>query len=291
MGITSASPGGLGRSAAAAAAALIALAMGLFVASADAALPPVTVSQVEDIVPGPTSSDPFSETIGNRRLDTVDINGDLIFTAGGSADTELWRSDGTEAGTFEIKDIAPGAGFSSLPIWLTEMDGEVFFQANEGFPVKGELWKTDGTEAGTIRIKDINPAIGGIGIGNGAPNNLVNVNGTLFFLANSDSVNGFELWKSDGTEAGTVMVRDLQVGTIEADNFMAVGNRLVFVYDDGVSGKELWTSDGTSAGTQIVKEIGAGAAGGLPAGAARPKSAYTVFGGSLFFAADDGRRR
>jgi ELWxxDGT repeat protein len=34
------------------------------------------------------------------------------------------------------------------------------------------------------------------------------MNGTLFFTAN-DGVNGYELWKSDGTSSGTVLVKDV----------------------------------------------------------------------------------
>ena len=57
---------------------------------------------------------------------------------------------------------------------------------------------------GTIQVKDINT-----GASNSYPDNLTNVNGTLFFQAN-DGSNGTELWKSDGTEAGTGMVRDIR---------------------------------------------------------------------------------
>jgi ELWxxDGT repeat protein len=72
-----------------------------------------------------------------------------------------------------------------------------------------ELWKTDGTAAGTVLVKDIYPGTGnGVGLG---PNNeepvrsLVNVNGVLFFRA-SNGVGRSSLWKSDGTETGTVQV-------------------------------------------------------------------------------------
>ncbi|NIP52547.1 MAG: hypothetical protein GWN61_15505, partial [candidate division Zixibacteria bacterium] len=43
------------------------------------------------------------------------------------------------------------------------------------------------------------------------PSSLINVNGTLFFAA-SDGIHGYELWKSDGTAAGTVMVKDINPG-------------------------------------------------------------------------------
>jgi ELWxxDGT repeat protein len=53
-------------------------------------------------------------------------------------------------------------------------------------------------------VKDINP-----GAFNSYPQSLTVVGNTLFFTA-YDGVNGFELWKSDGTAAGTVLVKDIR---------------------------------------------------------------------------------
>ena len=75
---------------------------------------------------------------------------------------------------------------------------------------------------------------------------LTNVNGTLYFTAN-DGVHGWELWKSDGTEAGTVMVKDIRPGSDEYGvyDLTAVNGTLFFEANDGVHGWELWKSDGT----------------------------------------------
>jgi ELWxxDGT repeat protein len=40
---------------------------------------------------------------------------------------------------------------------------------------------------------------------------LTNVDGTLYFTAN-DGTSGYELWKSDGTEAGALRVKDIRSG-------------------------------------------------------------------------------
>ena len=101
-------------------------------------------------------------------------------------------------------------------------------------------------------------------------------------------MHGRELWKTDGTEAGTVLVLDLFPGSYGSypGDLVMVGNTLFFRADDGVHGRELWKSDGTAAGTVLVKDINPGSFYGSPA------SSYpnylTAVGGTLFFRADDG---
>ena len=91
---------------------------------------------------------------------------------------------------------------------------------------------------------------------------LTNVNGTLFFTAD-DGVNGCELWKSDGTAAGTVLVKDIRPGSCSScpRNLTNVNGTLFFAADDGSDGRELWKSDGTAAGTVLVKDICPGSGG------------------------------
>ena len=69
---------------------------------------------------------------------------------------ELWKSDGTEAGTSMVKDIFPGAesGIASFPLVSVGENGTIYFTANDG--VHGvELWRTDGTTEGTFLVKDL----------------------------------------------------------------------------------------------------------------------------------------
>lgn len=218
---------------------------------------------------------PDSPLNSPRFRSLTDVNGTLFFVVDDVVHgEELWKSDGTNAGTKMVKDINPGA--TSAPFGLTNVGGTLFFTAGDG--VHGhELWKSDGTPEGTVMVKDIRPG------GNSAEiNELVNVNGTLFFNAN-DGTNGEAIWKSDGTEAGTVLVHDIRSG-IESSRIHSMTNvdgTLFLVANDGVHGWELWKSNGTSVSTTLVRDIRSGPIDSHP-------QQLTSVNGMLYFTADDG---
>ena len=192
---------------------------------------------------------------------------------------ELWRVDAT-GGTL-LKDIEPGTG-SGLE-WVAPPDGNLYpkppavrpwARVGNTFYFRGvttahggELWRSDGTAQGTMLVKDI--AQGPAAHYNdftSYPDELTAVGNTVFFVA-SDGVNGKELWKSDGTDAGTALVKAIVPEAWYGPTaLMNVSGTLYFRADDGINGTELWKSDGTAAGTMIVKDIvaGAGSSYGTP---------------------------
>jgi ELWxxDGT repeat protein len=185
----------------------------------------------------------------------TNIRGTLFFTADdGTHGRELWESNGSAAGTFLVTDIDPAS--SASPLYLTNVNGTLFFQANDGTHGQ-ELWESNGAAAGTALVKDIYPGISRYGRPNSSyPKSLTNVNGTLFFQAN-DGIDGVELWRSDGTAAGTELVQDINPLGASSDpsSLMNVNGTLFFLANDGSHGVQIWTSNGTAAGTQVTLDI------------------------------------
>ena len=181
---------------------------------------------------------------GSEPGDLTALNDVVVFSAGGGGKgRELWRTDGTTAGTVRVMDIRPG--WRSSGVYGIARVGDVaYFEANDG--VHGyELWVTDGTTLGTHMVKDILPGAAG-----GNPQQIsynddhrvaVDVLGIAFFTMYGDP----RLWRSDGTEEGTYAVPG---SPRYLDNLTPLGNRVYFSGDG-----YLWRSNGTAAGTKIVK--------------------------------------
>ncbi len=177
---------------------------------------------------------------GSAVLHTAAFGRDLLFLRSlGEERLEVWRSNGTKAGTRRLAQLATSA--PGLPTVLVPAAGRVYFMF-QGFNRK-ELWTSDGTKAGTRFVA-------------GFPNLSqsytpapIAVGSRLFFVANDADV-GFELWTSDGTSAGTRLVRDLVPGRRStAFSFLAAGRDALFFSTISLDGEKLWRSDGTEAGT------------------------------------------
>jgi uncharacterized repeat protein (TIGR01451 family) len=274
-------------------------------------------SLVQDLLPGPESSHPFivgnvGDTVffsagnddGTRSLWTVsgsqdpvlfanleasagafELDGTLYFGASnGVHGHELWRTDGTAAGTTMVKDIREGQFGSFSGQGFALLDGEVYFSAFH--PDYGsELWKTDGTEAGTALVRDIMPGAGG-----SEPREIVAAGGLVFFQAN-DGASGREVWRTDGTEQGTLLIKDVFPGSgnsFRPEELTVLGSAVFFRHGNLTTGEELWRTDGSEAGTVIVRDI-------YPGQTCRPAFCFsnhsrpediTAIGDLLYFSAD-----
>ncbi|HEX8528415.1 MAG TPA: malectin domain-containing carbohydrate-binding protein, partial [Cytophagales bacterium] len=246
---------------------------------------------VKDINPGPKSSSPSELTpFGNAFLFTavdglyrsdgtetgtvrlkefstwpqslVEAGGTAFFAAPAGEGMQIWKSNGTAAGTTLVKEV--GTVFDAYATFkLTPLGGSVFFPAYDD--ARGlELWKSDGTAAGTTLVKDIHPGTSADperpGPNGSAPGSITAFGGAVYFSAD-DGVHGRELWKSNGTAAGTTLVKDLAApedeggfgdGNAMPSQLTVTGEALFFVTNPTWYGSEVYKTDGTAAGTLLL---------------------------------------
>jgi uncharacterized delta-60 repeat protein len=172
------------------------------------------------------------------------VGGVLYFEgvdAGSNA--ELWRTDGTAEGTWQVKDLLPGTA-GSYPTSFFNVDGRLFFTALDA-NAKRRVWTSDGTAAGTVPLDyPLLPTV------SGTPTASVRgavVGDELYLIAATDDATAdTELWRTDGTAAGTRRVLDMAPGLsgIWSTEMLPVGDKLYFVV-----GGLLFVTDGTQAGT------------------------------------------
>jgi ELWxxDGT repeat protein len=259
--------------------------------------------RIGELVPGSDVPGPFGPSHFSR---LTGWNGKLFFVLDDGRGPRLWVSDGTVAGTRSLGDDVP---FASQQAFHPLGGKLLFFTARE-------LWATDGTPAGTVRVAE--------GVGTDVDNNyrftprVVAFGGRLLFVGRNGSEAA--LWKTDGTEAGTGVLKTLPVnsslvemggkiwftvrdfsfgdslfstdgtaaGTVPLgvpvstiESLTAAAGRLFFPAFDAEHGSELWTSDGTALGTRLVRDI-------VPGTTGASISNVVALGGAAFFVADDG---
>ncbi|MDG1543672.1 MAG: DUF5050 domain-containing protein [archaeon] len=216
---------------------------------------------------------PYDEDIDENQflhpIEHIVMNDVLYFAFDDGKDEtgkELWRTDGTEDGTYLVKDIREGSDESY--IWdFVVYDNHIYFSAgNDGG--RNELWKSDGTEEGTVQISS--------GV---IPYYMTVFNDEIYFTGWNEDDSWF-IWKSDGTGEGTAVFND----SVYLDNtveIFAFGNHLYFAGYSGDHGVELWRTDGTDEGTVLVKDIRPGSSSSYISG-------ITAQGDYIYFSARDG---
>ncbi|HVC96995.1 MAG TPA: DUF4214 domain-containing protein [Pirellulales bacterium] len=180
-----------------------------------------------------------------------------------SNDYQLWTSDGTTAGTTLVYDFGKVVS-KMLPV---EVDGKLYLVnfASGGY----SLWVSDGTVGGTTKLASLAAA------------DFSTINGKVVFTADVGSNSQTQLWSTDGTPTGTLLVASFNRGTVV--DFVPLGLDLYFLGDDGTHRRQLWKTDGTATGTSMVTDINpVEGAAGFNAGS------LTTFNGALLFNANNG---
>ena len=185
-----------------------------------------------------------------------------------------------------LLDINLGAD-SSTPVDFTALnDDQIIFAANDGS--KGaELWMVTISSGTVVLVKDIDTRTSsGSGYGSN-PSEFILFKDELYFRA-TDADHGTELWKTDGTRDGTILVKDIRSGTSSSSptEFTLCNGELYFRAYHPDYGTELWKTNGTGNGTVLVKDIDPR---GSSSGSKYSGSPHelTVMGDSLYFAAYD----
>lgn len=181
-------------------------------------------------------------------------SGISVFAASDNeAGLEVWRSDGTSAGTFRLTDDACGEYCETFTFntffapWM-EAGNRAFVLAHDSLE-ESTLWVTDGSRGGTF------PVYQGTRIMTLHPPLWVKSLRLLFFVVHDITLYDYELWCSDGTVEGTRKIRtfvsaDTRVGIRELTAFRG---RVFFNGQDALHGPALWASDGTEAGTVLIR--------------------------------------
>ena len=223
---------------------------------------PAGTGIVKDIAPGRP---------GSRVQKPVEFRGALYFGADdGTHGYQLWKTDDA-AGAVAVLDAPSVAGFAGL---AAAVDRLFFLAGSSSAPgAPWDLYASDGTARGTVLLRTFRGEVPHgcyyEGCTGWPPGSFIELNGRAYFIA-SDGTSGLELWRTDGTPAGTVRVKDICPGACsgflysdgisfgDSPALQIVGGKLFFFADDGIHGMEPWTSDGTEQGTRLVRDIAPG---------------------------------
>jgi hypothetical protein len=172
------------------------------------------------------------------------------YTPASPYNNQLWSTDGTAAGTINLSTSAfdnPVIGLNGL------LSG-----GRLAFTDVAALSVTDGTIAGTFQLKAGSFGHGSYPFGLATLGSIV-VFGVASGPAFNDAAGGDQLWRTDGTQVGTVLIENLPRLSVYAGltSIESFGSKALFAYEDGTGSfiPGLWVTDGTSAGTFAIPSV------------------------------------
>lgn len=248
---------------------------------------------VQNIASGANSSSPGQFVVFQNKIFFAASSGSGIFTQGG-----LYSTDGNSVTLVKSFGIGGSATLLSLSVILNNK--LVFSALTIGIGGTGlQVWASDGTTAGTTAITNLNtsslegagaiilPDIFSTGINGDYHTH--SFNNKIFFIAD-DGTHGAELWITDGTQAGTNIVKDINPGADSslgfntgefAASWFYTATTFYFTADDGTHGNELWQTDGTGANTSLVEDLNTGSGNSDP-------FMFMVLSNHIYLTADNG---
>lgn len=173
----------------------------------------------------------------------------LVYFPGFTGEFGLWRSNGTDAGTSLVKNLSLNSGnLGSFFSSLSKLFGESYFSITTTEEPDGGIFTTDGTAQGTAFVSK--KASFGSGVESAIP-------GVFLFLG-LDAESGLELWRSDGTDGGTALLKDIVPGPQfpQINSLTRAGTKVFFSASTtgSAADRELWVSDGTAPGTTFLRD-------------------------------------
>lgn len=176
---------------------------------------------------------------------------------------ELWKTDGTLAGTVLVKEVMPYTNVSSDYVqnisFFTHAGRFYFYVDKENLFGDTEhlyLWSSDGTTDGTLLVKEYPfPEDEEIEMEDGL-NYIAAYDNTQVLFVFSDAANGQELWKTDGSIAGTSLVSDINAGAEDSrlSGLIHFNDAVYFSARDASDFNELWKINrGTVVPVQLIK--------------------------------------
>ena len=197
---------------------------------------------------------------------------------------EVWVTDGTIDGTYQLTDINPDG--SASPDDGHIAGGHLFFSAIDSehgeelriirnftdftpYKPSYSVYENEVIEPITFdyleayREEAAYKGSGNISVITPYPfyssEDHVVVNDIIFFHATTNEY-GDALWKTDGTADGVELVKDINPGSYAEiyHGLTRFKDSILFSANDGTHGEELWISDGTENGTFMLKDMDEG---------------------------------
>ncbi|MDH7515101.1 MAG: T9SS type A sorting domain-containing protein [Bacteroidota bacterium] len=194
----------------------------------------------------------------------------------------LHATDPATGATTLLKTVDDGIG------WMADVNGTLLLLAmkvNYPNPATHSIWKSNGTGKGTVKIVDL-PVLENISVQ--ASTDLYRELATfavvdaaaIYFTWGNPATGGRELWRTDGTPAGTVAVTDINPGSGNSFPTMVarMGEYLYFSANDGSNGFQIWRLPLAGGPAERVTDIDGGTLGADPMW-------LTPLNGKLFFSA------